>query len=120
MAGLFYLKTFEIECSPSGSNRGYLAPKNGKAIDEDVLVLSLPPSTQVASYRSMYALKNHIRVYSAERTLTTVDSTMAVTFFQHCRCSVHAKNFKAANLEYVKWEVEILAVDGRYELVVLY
>lgn len=97
------------------------AKEAGEAIDEDVLVLSLPPSSQATSYRSMYAFGNHIRVHSAEGNLTTVDSGVAATFSQHCRSSVHAKNLKAANLEYVGWVEEILAVDyGRYELVVLY
>ena len=69
----------------------------------------------------MYAFGNHIRVHSAEGTLTTVDSGVAVIFSPNCQSSVHAKNLKAANLEYVGWVEEILAVDyGRYELVVLY
>ena len=60
-------------------------------------------------------------MHSAEGTLTTVDSSVAATFFQHCLSSIHARNLKAANLEYVGWVGEILAVDyGRYELVVLY
>ena len=53
--------------------------------------------------------------------LITVDSSVVATFFQHCRSSVHANSLKAANLEYVGWVEEILAVDyGRYDLVVLY
>ena len=69
----------------------------------------------------MYAFGNHIRVHSVEGTLTIVDSGVAATFSQNCRSSVHAKNLKAANLEYVGWLEEILAMDyGRYELVVLY
>ena len=93
----------------------------GEDIDEDVFVLSLPPSSQATSYRSMYAFGNHIRVFSAEGTLTTADFGVAATFSQNCRSSVRAKNLKVANLEYVGWVEEILAVDyGRYELVVLY
>jgi hypothetical protein len=93
----------------------------GEEIDEDVLVLSLPPSSQATSYRSMYAFGNHIRVRSAEGTLTTCDCGVAATFSQNCRSSVRAKTMKAVNLEYVGWVEEILAVDyGRYELVVLY
>ena len=92
----------------------------GEEIDEDILVLSLPPSSQAISYRSMYAFENHIRVQSAEWTLTTCDCGVAATFFQNCRSSVRAKNMKAAKLEYVRWVEEILTVDyGRYELVVL-
>ena len=83
----------------------------GEAIGEDVLVLFLPPSSQATSYRSMYAFGNHIHVHSAEGTLTTVDSGVAATFSQHCRSSVHARNFKAANLEYIGWVDEILAVN---------
>ena len=53
--------------------------------------------------------------------LITVDSGVVATFFQHCRSSVHANSLKAANLEYVGWVEELLAVDyGRYDLVVLY
>ena len=69
----------------------------------------------------MYAFGNHIRVQSVKRTLTTCDYGVAATFSQNCRSSVRVKNVKAANLEYVGWVEEILAVDyGRYELVVLY
>jgi hypothetical protein len=81
------------------------AKTEGEDIDENVLVLSLPPSSQATSYRSMYAFKNHIRVHSAERTLTTVDSGVAATFSQNCWSGVHAKNLKAANLEYV-WSMK--------------
>jgi hypothetical protein len=46
---------------------------------------------------------------------------VTATFSLNCQSSIHAKNLKAANLEYVEWVEEILAVDyGRYELVVLY
>ena len=97
------------------------AREAGEAIDENVLVLSLPPYSQATSYRSMYAFGNHIRVHSVERTLCTVDFGVAATFSQHCQSSAHAKNLKAANMEYVGWVEEILAMDyGRYELVVLY
>ena len=93
----------------------------GEEIDEDILVLYFPPSSQSTSYRSMYAFENHIRVRSAEGTLTTCDCGVAATFSQNCRSSGHAKNIKAANLEYVRWVEEILVVDyGRYKLVVLY
>jgi hypothetical protein len=93
-------------------------PKQQEKRDEDVLVLSLPPSSQATSYRSMYAFGNHIRVHSAEGTVTIVDSSVTATFSQNCRSSVHAKNLKAANLKYVGWVEEMLAVDyGRYELV---
>jgi hypothetical protein len=69
----------------------------------------------------MYAFENHIHVLSAEGILTIVDSGMAATFSQKIRSSIHAKNLKAANLEYMEWMEEILVVDyGRYELVVLY
>ena len=92
-----------------------------EAINEDMLVLSLPPSSQTTSYRSIYAFGNHISVHSAEGTLTTVDFGVATTFFQHFWSSIYAMNLKAANLEYVRWVEEILAVDyGMYELVVLY
>ena len=93
----------------------------GEAIDEDLLDLSLPPSSQDISYRSMYAFRNHIRVRSAEGNLTTGNSGVVTTFFQNFRSNVHAKNFKAADLEYVGWMKKILAVDyDQYELVVLY
>ena len=60
-------------------------------------------------------------VHSAEGILTTVNSGVDAAFFQHCCSSVHARNLKGANLEYVGWVEEILAVDySRYELVVLY
>ena len=56
-----------------------------------------------------------------QRDFDNVNSGLAATLSQHCRSSVHAKNLKAANLEYVGWVEEILSVDyGRYELVVLY
>ena len=42
--------------------------------------LSLPPSSQDTSYRFIYVFRNHIRVRSAEGTLTTGDSDVAVTF----------------------------------------
>ena len=80
-------------------------------IDEDVLVLSLLPFSQTTLYCSMYAFGNHICVHTAEGILTTVDYVVAATFFQHCQSSVHDTNFKAANLEYVRWMEEILAVD---------
>ena len=73
----------------------------GEKIDEDVLVLSLPPSSQGTSYQSIYVFGNHIRVHSAKGTLTTVDSGVAATFSQNCRSSVRANNVKAANFEYV-------------------
>ena len=93
----------------------------GEAIDEDVLVLSLPPFSHIILYRSMYAFGNHICVHTTEGSLTTVDSAVVATFSQHCQSSVHDMNFKAANLEYVRWMEEILAVDyGRFVLVVLY
>ena len=86
-----------------------------------MFVLSLLPSSQATSYRSIYAFGNYIRVHSAEGTLTTVDSGVAAAFSQHCRSSAHAKNLKAENLEYVGWVEEILAEDyGRYKLFVLY
>jgi hypothetical protein len=70
----------------------------------------------------MYSFGNHIRVHSAKGTLTTIDSCVAATFFQHCWSGVHAMNFKAENLEYVRWVEEILDIMdyGRYELIVLY
>ena len=61
-----------------------------EAIDKDVLILSLPPSSQTCSYRSTYAFGIHIRVHSAEETFITVDSNVAATFTQNCRSSVHA------------------------------
>ena len=73
----------------------------GEAIDEDVLVLSLPPYSQETSYRSMYVFGNHIRVHSAEGTLTTCDYGVTATFSQNCLSNVRAKNVNAANLEYV-------------------
>ena len=60
-------------------------------------------------------------MHSVNRTLTTVDSGVAATFFQNYRSSVHAKNLKAENLAYVGWVEELIAVDySQYELVVLY
>lgn len=92
-----------------------------KKINEDVLVLSLSPSSQITWYRSMYAFKNQIRKHNAEEILTMVDFSVAAIFSQHCRSKVHAMNFKAANLEYVIWLDKILGVNYvRYELVVLY
>jgi hypothetical protein len=90
-------------------------------VPEDVKALMLPPSDQAKSYRSMYAFGNHIRVRSAEAQWTTMDSGVAATFRQLCRAGLKDTNLKAAELEYVGWIEEILAVDyGHFEVVVLY
>lgn len=77
------------------------AKKMGETIDEDVLVLSFPPFNQTTSYSSIHAFGNHTCVYSVEGTLTTCDFAVAASFFQNCWSNVHAKNFNAANLEYM-------------------
>jgi hypothetical protein len=87
----------------------------------DVKALMLPPSDIAKSYRSMYAFGNHIRVRSAEAQLTTADSGVAATFRQLCRAGMKDTNLRAAELEYVGWVEEILAVDyGHFEVVVLF
>ena len=53
-------------------------------IDEDVLILSLSPSSQTTSYNFMYAFENHICVHSTEGILTTVDFGITATFSQYC------------------------------------
>ena len=90
-------------------------------VEEDVLNLTLPPSCDAKSYRSMYAYGNHIRVRSAEVDLSTSDSGVAATFAQACRASRKDRNHTIANVEYVGWVEEIIGVDyGKFELLLLY
>jgi hypothetical protein len=90
-------------------------------VEEDVKNLTLPPSCEAKSYRSMYAYGNHIRVRSAEGELTTSDSGVAATFSQACRSNRKDRNHTVANVEYVGWVEEIIGVDyGKFELLLLY
>jgi len=95
--------------------------ERNEEVPPDVKALMLPPSDMAKSYRSMYAFGNHIRVRSAEAQLTTVDSGVAATFRQLCRAGMRDTNLRAAELEYVGWVEEILAMDyGHFEVVVLF
>jgi hypothetical protein len=93
----------------------------GIEVQDDTKALLLPPSAVAKSYRSMYAYGNHIQVRAAESDLTTCDSGVAATFSQSCRASTSDQNQTRANLEYIGWVDEIIAVDyGQFELLVLY
>jgi hypothetical protein len=93
----------------------------GIEVQDDTKALLLPPSAVAKSYCSMYAYGNHIRVRAAESDLTTCDSGVATTFSQSCRASTSDRNQTKANLEYIGWIDEIIAVDyGQFELLVLY
>ena len=93
----------------------------GMHVEEDVKNLTLPPSCEAKSCRSMHAYGNHIRVRGAEVDLSTSDSGVATTFSQACHASRKDRNHTVANVEYVGWVEEIIGVDyGKFELLVLY
>ena len=60
------------------------AKKARQEIDNDVLVLSLPPSIQTSLHHSLYAFEFHVRVKSAEWTLMPFYYGVAAIFCQHC------------------------------------
>jgi hypothetical protein len=93
----------------------------GMHVEEDVVDLVLPPSSEAKLYRSMYAYGNHIHVRGTKADLSTCDSGVAATFSQSCRGSRKDHNHTEANVEYVGWVEEIIGVDyGKYELLLLY
>jgi hypothetical protein len=54
--------------------------KEGDILDKDIVHMSMPPTLGAKSYRTMWALGNHIHVSSAEEHSTTCDSGVATTF----------------------------------------
>ncbi len=59
-----------------------LAIRNAEIIDKNMVHMSMPPTLEAMSYRSMYAYGNHICVSSAEKHLRTNDCGIMVTFEQ--------------------------------------
>lgn len=64
-----------------------------------------------AAYRSMYAVGNHNRVLSSERSRDTCDSGVAATLRQVCRNSTHDGNQIHADVKYVGHIEEILELN---------
>jgi hypothetical protein len=59
--------------------------KEGDKIEKDVVHLSMPPTLEDRSYRTMWAFGNHNHVSSAEVHSTTRDNgTIVAIFEQEC------------------------------------
>jgi hypothetical protein len=54
--------------------------KERETIEKDVLHMSMPPTLEVRSYRTMFAFGNHIHVSIAKKHLTTFDRGVATIF----------------------------------------
>jgi hypothetical protein len=87
--------------------------KDGVYIDKDTLHMSMAPTLEARSYRTMYAFGNCIHVSSAEKHLTTCDNGVATTFDQICILRQNDTRFIITNLEYVGWVEGILELNYR-------
>jgi len=72
----------------------------------------MPPTLKATTYRTMYALKNHIHVCSAKKHLTTNDNCV-VDIFEH-ECISRPNDLKPifVKLEYVRWVDKILELNS--------
>jgi hypothetical protein len=90
-------------------------------VDPQVLDTAKGSLQVAATYKSMYAFKNHYRVKSLERPLKTCDSGVAATFIQVSRRIPPDANQVNADVEYVGHIEEILELNYRHHcLVVLF
>ncbi len=79
------------------------AMANDEEVSKNVISISIPPLDYATTYRSMYALRNHLQVTSAKQHLSTQDSRVATTFEQECQSRSIDRNPIMASLEYVGW-----------------
>jgi hypothetical protein len=85
--------------------------KQGETIDKYTLHMSMPPTLEARSYRTMFVFGNHICVSNVEKHLTTFDSGVATTFEWECRLGPNDWRLILAKLEYVGWVEEILELN---------
>ncbi len=78
----------------------------------------MPPTLEARSYRSMYALGNHIHVVNVEKHLKTRDSGVVATYEQAYVLGPNDQKLIIAR--YVGWVEEILKLNyGVLNIVVL-
>ncbi|CAM6062576.1 unnamed protein product [Sphagnum tenellum] len=85
--------------------------KEGETIDKYTLHVSMPPTLEARSYRTMFAFGNHFHVSNVEEHLTTFDSGVVATFEHECRSRPNDQRPILAKLEYVGWVEEILELN---------
>ncbi len=96
------------------------AIKDGEEIDKDTLRMSMAPTLARRPYHLIYALRNHIKVWSVEEHLKTVESCVVATFEHDCISRPNDQILVPAKLKYVRWVEEILELNyGILKIVVL-
>jgi hypothetical protein len=67
----------------------------------NVISIVKPSSNLSATYQSMWAFGNHLRVANAKHILSTIDSRLVATFEQECHSHSNDQNPMLASLEYI-------------------
>jgi len=88
-----------------------VALNDGDTIDNDIMHVSMPPTMEAMSYRTMYAYGNHIHVANAKEHLTINDCGLVAIFEQKCISSPNDQRLVLAKLEYVGQVEEILELN---------
>lgn len=82
--------------------------------------MSMPPTMEARSYRTMYAFSYCVHVSNVEKHLTTCDNGVATTFEQICILRQNDTRPIVTNFEYVRWVEGILELNyGILKIVVL-
>jgi hypothetical protein len=85
--------------------------KEGETIDKYTLHVSMSPTFEARSYRTMFAFGNRFHVSNVEEHLTTFDSGMAATFEHECRSRPNDQRPLLAKIGVCRGVEEILELN---------